>query len=112
MCREGGGQFRALLADLAAEHLLDVAVLLDEALHALLEPAALWVEVVLERGGKILVDFAAGLLKRMLQVEQQPLAFVLDRVRVDLSACMPQRKQADPQGSQRVFVALPPVAFL
>jgi hypothetical protein len=38
----------------------------------------------------------AGLLKRMLQIPKQLFAFPPDGLGVDLSTCMPERKQSDP----------------
>jgi hypothetical protein len=58
------------------------------------------------------VDFTPGLLKCVVQVEQQPFALVPDCLGVDLSPRMLQREEPNSQRSQRILVALSSLRFL
>ncbi len=106
MRHQRAGQLRVGPADLPAEHLLEFAVLLDQLLHALLEPAALRIEILFERAGQLVVHFSPVTVQLTLQAGQHPLSLALDQVDVEPAAGLPQRQHADPQRVERKRLAL------
>src|ERR1035437_10037857 len=112
MSGKGRRQFGAVVANLTPQDLLKVAILLNQALHALLESAIIGVEVFFEGRGEIRVDFIAGAIQGGLQVFQQLLAFPPDRISINLSTSVLQRKNANPQGCKSILISLPAVASL
>jgi hypothetical protein len=55
---------------------------------------------------------AARLLEGGFEIDQESLAFALDRVCVNLSAGMLEREHTDPERRHRVFVSLPTFGLL